>query len=110
MTNITVSVVPQCDALGYESESYSLITIIVDGDVYELYNVVLIDKRDESGALVAIDVLQNADDYDGQHPEDAVPMGTVPLHAITSEGQYNLALANWIINTPEGQMLEGDFC
>lgn len=110
MTTISVTVVPQCDELGYESESYKTVTIIMqDGTVYDFTNVVLIDRRDESGALTGIDVYQNPGD-DGTHPDECEYKGTVRLWDIRDEDTYNLALASWLLTTGEGAELECDVC
>ena len=109
-SEFNITIVPQCDELGYQSDWYARIAIIADGTMYDFEDVVLIDKRNESGALVGIDVYQNPDDFSGQHPGEAKYVGTVPLNNINDEAMYNLALASWLINSPEGQGMEADVC
>ena len=109
-SEIQVVRVPQCDPMGYESESYQCVSVIVDGTCFEYPYLVLLDKRDESGILTGIIVAQNLDDYELRNPDKAEVFGTVPLYDTTSETQYDLALAAWLLTSPQGQDLDCEVC
>ena len=105
---ITISVVPQCDSQGYESEHYAVVTIIVDGTCYDFCNVVINERRE--GKDIYASVFQNPDDYDGTNYDESTYYGSFVTRNCTDEAMFNLALANFLLNTSEGQQLECEVC
>lgn len=105
MASLDITIVPQCDELGYQSETFAVVTILEGGTCYEFTDLELIDMRNSDGMLDYIDVYQRDDEGAVNHK------GIVPLpHNMTSEGQYDLALANWLLNSDEGQTVYCDVC
>lgn len=95
--SIFVSLVPMCDELGYQSESYAAVDVIIDSTDYCFPNLVLLENKVD-GRVTSIDVYQNVDDVSMRFPDRGEYIGTCPLGNWRDEGEYLLALGKWLVN------------
>ena len=93
----TVNRVPQCDPLGYESESYETVLIEVDDTAYTFPNLVIVEWPDK------ILVGQNMNDHELRYADSTDLSGVVKLDGTAGECLRNLALATWLLTSPEGK-------
>ena len=105
--NLEVSIRPQCDSLGYESETYAIVDVALHEVYYQFRNVALINHVNECGLVDLVTVCSTPDD--DPRPEDAEVVGQFHVLPGLPEG-YELALANFLLNSPQADSIPFDVC
>lgn len=107
--SIYVSLVPMCDELGYESESYAAVDVVIGSTDYCFPNLVLLENKVD-GHVTSIDVYQNVDDISLRFDDRADYIGCCQLGTWSDEGEYLLALGNWLVNSIDARDVYCDVC
>ena len=101
-----VNIRPQCNPLGYESETYAIVDVEIGGTYYQFYNVALIDHRDEHGMVDRVTVCVTDDD--NLDPDNAETVGYFHVLPSGDEHLYELALANFLLNDSRSESIPCD--
>lgn len=106
---VEVNIRPQCNELGYESESYAIVSVGFMETYYEFYQVIVEYVRTH-GQIVRIDVSTNPTDYELAHPNDARRVGSIDVTPNCSGEEIDLALAAWLVTNPAAREIPFDIC